>query len=148
MISLKSFWGLRRWTRHSLLLCVAGIIYILLGAFYMKGPRMPNREVALQALLRIAPMSFWGSVFIFAGILSIISSRWPRFAETWGYMVLTGLSLAWGTAYLTGIVFTNAPLSNLSGFLLFDLLGFVWLIVSGLRNPELPGVADAVSRSG
>lgn len=114
----------------------------------MKSPNSSNREVALQALLRIAPMPFWGGVFIFAGVLSIISSRWPRFAETWGYMVLTGLSLAWGTAYLTGIVFTRAPLSNLAGFLLFDLLGFVWLIVSGLRNPEHPGVVHVVARPG
>jgi len=120
----------------------------LLGVFYMNSPNNANREVALQALLRIAPMTFWGGVFIFAGVLSIISSRWPRFAETWGYMVLTGLSLAWGTAYLTGIVFVNAPLSNLAGFLLFDLLGFVWLIVSGLRNPELPGVIHVAARPG
>lgn len=148
MISLKSLWGLRRWTRHDLILCLGGVFYVLMGMFYAASKGSPNRDASLQALLRIAPMSFWGGVFVFSGVLALISSRWPPLVETWGYVVLTGISYLWGTAYLTGILFTKAPWSNLGGFLLFGLLGSIWWAVSGLRNPEHMGVVDGSARSG
>jgi len=122
-------------------------MYIMLGLTYVIEPSSPNRQVALQALLRIAPIEFWGGVFIFAGILAIISSRWPQVVETWGYVVLTGISMAWGTAFLTGIVFTDSPRANIAGFLIFSTFGFLWNRISGLRNPEPTGVID-VARPG
>jgi hypothetical protein len=143
VISFKDLWGIRHtWTRHDLILCIGGFIYVLLGLVYVMEDPTPNREIALQALIRVAPMDFWGSIFIFAGVLSLISSRWPRLVESWGYVVLTGISLAWGTAYLTGIVFSNAPWANASGFLLWSLQGSLWWAVSGLRNPEPLGVIN------
>lgn len=148
MISFKSLWGLRPWTRHDLILCLGGVFYVMIGLSYMADNPSPNREAALQSLLRIAPMSFWGGVFVFAGILSLISSRWPPLVPTWGYVVLTGISFLWGTAYLTGILFGKAPWSNLGGFLLFSLLGSIWWAVSGLRNPEHMGVVNGAARPG
>jgi len=148
VISSKSLWGFRRkWTRHDTILCIGGVMYIMLGLTYVIEPSSPNRQVALQALLRIAPIEFWGGVFIFAGILAIISSRWPQVVETWGYVVLTGISMAWGTAFLTGIVFTDSPRANIAGFLIFSTFGFLWNRISGLRNPEPTGVID-VARPG
>lgn len=147
MTTFKSLWGLRKWTRHSLILCLGGVFYILLGVFYALSRPSPNRDMALQALLRMAPMGFWGGVFIFAGVLSLLSSRWPPLVEPWGYVVLTGVSLLWGAAYLTGILFTKAPWSNVGGFLLFTLLGSIWWAVSGMKNPEHLGVVNGARPS-
>lgn len=140
MISLKSLWGFRRkWTRHDSILSIGGIFYMMIGIGYSIEREGSNRQMALQALLRIAPMEFWGGVFIFCGALALISSRWPPIAETWGYVVLTGISMAWGTAYLTGVLLTKAPWANVGGFLVWSLIGCLWWSISGLRNPEPAG---------
>lgn len=132
----RSFRGLRPWNRHGKILIVAGFIYMLVGVSYLISKRSEGRTNSLQVLLNIAPIQFWGSVFIFAGLLAMISSRWPPFAETWGYVVLTSLSVGWGSAYLMGILFAGAPATNINGFFLWGLLGFLWWGISGLLNPE------------
>lgn len=142
----QHLWGFRAWKRHSLILTVAGFIYILIGAAYVLAAPNEAREVALQILLRIAPLHFWGGVFIFAGLLSIVSSKWPPLVETWGYMVLTGLSMGWGSTYLMGILFGNSPWVNINGCLLWSLLGFLWWAISGLANPEKLVVATRAAR--
>lgn len=131
----RKFVGVRPWMRHSLVLMVAGLVYVLIGINYILAVPTHNREVALQVALDKAPVEFWGGVFIAAGALSIISSRWPPVAETWGYMVLTGLSLGWCVTYLTGVVLMDSPASNLSGSMTWGLLAFMWWAVSGLVNP-------------
>jgi hypothetical protein len=144
----KSLWGIRRtWTRHDLIQAIGGVMYIMLGLAYIMEPSNRGRQIALYALLRIAPIEFWGGVFVSAGLLALISSKWPPLVEAWGYVVLTGLSLAWGTAYLTGILFTDSPRANISGFLIFSTLGVLWWAISGLRNPEPVGALN-VARPG
>lgn len=147
MIANRMFWGLRPWKRHGKILTGAGIVYALIGIVYIVGRGNEARQVGLALLLRIAPMQFWGAVFVFAGILAIISSRWPEFSDTWGYVVLTSLSSGWGTAYLMGILFLGSPWSNISGFLLWNLFGFLWWGISGLSNPHRPR-EDATDGSG
>lgn len=132
----RALWGLRSWKRHDLILMVAGFIYTLVGMSYVFAETTESRFVALKVLIEVAPLHFWGGVFIFAGILAIISSKWPPFAETWGYVVLTGISSGWGATYLVGIIFSGSPWSNISGALLWGLLGFMWWAISGLLNPD------------
>jgi hypothetical protein len=140
----RVLWGLRPWKRHGKILTGAGIVYALIGIAYIAGRNNRNRQMSLEILLKVAPMPFWGGLFIFAGVLAIISSRWPRFSDTWGYVVLTSLSVGWGMAYLMGVVFLGSPWSNISGFLLWSLFGFLWWGISGLANPHRPreDVAD------
>jgi len=138
----RRFWGLRSWKRHSLILMIAGIIYVFIGVSFILSEYSTTRAVALAVVLSIAPLEFWGGVFIFAGGLSIISSRWPPFTEIWGYMVLTGLSVGWGSAYLMGIIFGNSPWTNASGFLTWGLIGFLWWAISGLLNPNETAVTS------
>jgi len=129
-------WGLRSWKRHSLILTVSGFLYILAGFIYINTPTTRNREVALKLILQVAPIEFWGTVFIFAGLLAVVSSRWPPFAETWGYMVLTGMSSGWAATYLLGILFFHAPAQNASQVMLWGCLAFMWWAISGLLNPD------------
>ena len=143
----RSLWGIRHeWKRHDVILCVGGLLYILVGVYYISTRGAQGRFNSLEILLRVAPMPFWGGVFVFAGLLSIVSSRWPPFAETWGYVVLTSLSAGWATAYLTGYAFASAPSTNLISTSVWGLFAFVWWAVSGLLNPDKTAVADSEAR--
>lgn len=133
---LKSKWrGLRPFLRHSMVLAVAGTVYIAIGYTYITQEPTPTRLVAIQYALR-GPLTyeFWGYVWVFVGVLTIISSRWPPVSETWGYIVLTGQSAAWALFYGAGVLFGDSPSSNLSGLLSWGLIAFMWWAISGLVN--------------
>lgn len=127
--------GIRPWQRHSLVLMVAGLVYVLIGLSYILTEPTPSRALALKYALVLASVDVWGWVFILSGILSIISARWPPISETWGYTVLTGLSAAWAAFYLVGIVFGHSPTANISGVFSWGLIAFLWWAISGLINP-------------
>jgi hypothetical protein len=141
-VRTRRLWGLRPWKRHGLILLVAGCLYTFNGVQYIITDATPGREVALKVILQVAPMPFWGVVFIFAGLLSILSSRWPPLTETWGYIVLTSLSAGWGGTYLTGIVFLDSPSSNTSQVFVWGCLAFLWWAISGLLNPDNTAVTS------
>jgi hypothetical protein len=130
------WWGLRPWKRHSTALMVVGILYIFIGYQYMVAPSNAGREKALMTVLQFAPLPFWGSLFVFAGALAIISTKWPPMAETWGYVVVTSLSVGWAATYLTGIWFFQSPKQNYSQVFLWGTLGFMWMVFAGFPNPE------------
>lgn len=138
VVMRSHFFGLRPWRRHSLVLLVAGLVYVLIGLSYVLAEPTEARRVALQLAFAWAPIQIWGGVFMFSGFLAIISSRWPPISKTWGYMVLTGLSSGWAMFYLMGVVAFDAPSQNLSGVLSWGLIGFLWWAISGLRNPGEP----------
>jgi hypothetical protein len=120
-----------------LVLLVAGLVYVCVGLSYMFGDSPASREIALQIALHWWNFQIWGGIFTFSGLLTIVSSRWPPVSETWGYTVLTGLSVGWGCFYAAGVIFGNSPTGNLSGFLTWGLLGFLWWAISGLTNPTV-----------
>lgn len=129
--------GIRPWKRHSLVLAVAGLVYILIGISYIIADLPESRAVALQIAIHWWSIPRWGIVFAMAGVLSILSSRWPPVSETWGYFVLTGLSAGWSAFYLTAVIFKDSPAANLSGTLSWGLIGFLWWAISGLVNPDV-----------
>lgn len=145
-ITWKAFWGIRPWERHSLVLLVAGFAYAATGLSYILAEPTEGRRIALQVALDRMPIQFWGAAFIVMGALSIISSRWPPFTETWGYMVLTGMSAGWSATYVTGVIFEDSPATNLSGGLVWGLLAFMWWAISGLLNPDRTAVTNNGSR--
>jgi hypothetical protein len=135
--------GFRPWQRHSLILTVAGVLYIIVGIMYIASARTDGdsaRERGLKVILQYAPLEFWGGVFVFAGLLAMASSRWPPFAERWGYMVLTGLSTCWSLTYLTGILFFHSPSVYGTQVFLWGCLAFMWWAISGLLNPDRTGI--------
>lgn len=127
---------LRPWKRHSLVLMVAGLVFVLIGFSYIFAEPTPARMQALSIAVAWMPLKYWGYVFMLAGVLAIISSRWPPISKTWGYMVLTGLSAGWGAFYAMGVIFDHSPVANLSGTLSWGLIGFLWWAISGLLNPN------------
>lgn len=138
--------ALRPWRRHSLVLLVAGIVYILIGVGYAFTPSNPQRASALRVPLALAPLPYWAVLFIVVGMLAILSARWPPASESWGYTTLSGLSTLWAMFYIWGMlpVFGGSA-TNVTGAGLFALLAFMWWAVSGLRNPdELPAPAPSV----
>jgi len=134
--TLHPWRGFRKFERHGLVLFVAGIIYVLVGVAYALADPTPARLESLKYAVTILSYNNWGYVFIFIGLLAMVSSKWPPISETWGYQALTGQSTAWCGFYLTGILFGGAPWSGITGALLWGILGFMWWAVSGLVNPR------------
>jgi len=128
--------GFRPFKRHSLVLTVAGIAYILTGITYIWAEPTSNRKIALQIAFAWFPIEFWGMVFVVVGALAIISSRWPKLSDSWGYALLTGLSGGWAATYAAGVIFEDSPISNLTGALNWGLLAFIWWAISGFVNPD------------
>jgi len=122
---------------HSVVLVVAGLVYIAIGITYLTAEPTTDRLLALKYALNWLDYNDWGWVWILVGALSIVSSRWPPVSETWGYTVLTGQSAAWSLFYVTGVLFGNAPVSGVSGVLAWGLIGFMWWSISRLVNPEV-----------
>jgi hypothetical protein len=133
------WWGLRPWKRHSTILMVVGFLFVLAGIQYLVTETTEGREKSLIVLLRIAPIQFWACLFIAAGLLAMLSSRWPPMVEAWGYMVLTGLSSGWAAAYLTGVFFFHSPATNVGQAIIWGSLAFMWWAISGFPNPERTG---------
>lgn len=129
--------AIRPWERHSLVLTVAGLMYMAIGGSFFNTEVTPSNKKALSVALHWWGMEVWGVIFILAGVLAIISSRWPPISATWGYGVLTGLSSGWAAFYGVGVFFGFSPVSNLRGALVWGLLGFAWWVISGLSNPPL-----------
>lgn len=128
--------GIRPWRRHSLVLLVAGLAYVAIGLSLILTELTPPRAQALEVALKRMPIDVWGCVWIAAGILCVISSRWPPIVETWGYMVLTGLSAGWSATYGLGVIFAHSPASNWSSAITWALMAFLWWAISGLINPD------------
>jgi hypothetical protein len=128
--------GIRPWRRHSTVLMVAGFVYLSIGAVYLLTPDTPARAQALWLAFKWWDSTGWGIIFMLAGLLAMVSSRWPPVSKTWGYTVMTGLAGAWSGFYLTGIVFGHSPWGNLSSVALWGLVAFLWWAISGLINPE------------
>lgn len=133
---LSPWHGVRPFERHSLVLLVAGMVYILVGGAFFFTPVTPARERSLEFALSVLSMYQWGSVFLLAGLLAIVSSRWPPISETWGYTVLTGLSAGWAACYAPSVWLGDAPNSNYTGMLTWGLMAFMWWAISGLVNPK------------
>jgi hypothetical protein len=132
----RHFWGLRPYNRHSLILSVAGLCYMLTGATYISAAPTPARKAALAVALRWFPIEIWGMIFVIVGLLVVISSRWPRVSDSWGYALLTGLSAGWSATYAAGVIFEHAPIGNFTAVLQWALLAFLWWAVGGLVSPD------------
>lgn len=128
-------WGLREWNRNSLVVLVAGLSYVAIGATYVGTSAEATRESALAPALLVMPLSSWGYVWIAVGILAMVSSRWPPASETWGYAALSGLASLWSGVYLFGVI-DGASGQSISGFFVWALVAFLWWAIAGLIAPE------------
>jgi len=127
----------RPWQRHGLVLMVGGLVYISLGVMYLTiGELSHRREINLSVALEVMPLKYWALLFIFSGALACLSSRWPSFSDSWGYMVLCGMSSGWSAVYLMSYIFGPAPITSTTYALIWFLMAFTWWAISGLVNPE------------
>lgn len=136
MQRLQRFFKLRPWQRHSLVLMVSGLFYIFLGfSMISLGEVSFQRQEALVIPLRYMPYSYWGVVFVIAGLLAVASSRFTVVLDSWGYGVLTGMASGWSAAYFFGVLIEGASPNNVVYSLVWGLLAFMWVAISGLDNP-------------
>src|SRR5690606_16502453 len=103
--ALGPWLGFRPWRRHSLVLMVGGLVFALYGfnitQWHVDGPRAQGVQIAVDL---VPSMTFWGSIWVFVGLLAMLSSRWPVMSENWGYAALTGWSLGWAATYFGGLI--------------------------------------------
>lgn len=124
------------WTRHSLVLIVAGLIYIGIGYAFVVSPGYVGKDPSLKSALRLLTLDQWGFVYIGTGVLATISAFSPIGKKTWGYMILTAISSAWALLYVISVITGGAPKITLLSSLIWLLLAFIWWAVSGLLSPE------------
>lgn len=126
----------RPWTVHSPTLFMGGLIHILIGYSYLFLEHAGPRFRALTTALHVAPIEFWVSVFIVAGILTMLSSVWPRSSERWGYIVLAGIDSGWAAVYISSIFVADVVVrESLAIGLSWGLFAFVWRSISRLSDP-------------
>lgn len=118
------------------MLVTAGIVYVAIGLLYLATPLSADRASGLRAALEHVAIEVWGAVWIAVGLAAMLSARWPQASEKWGYTALTGMATLWAAFYLLGSLFMGAGLLNLTGTLVWGLLGFLWWAIAGLVNPE------------
>lgn len=133
--SMHNWRGIRPFQRHSLVLVVAGLVYVGIGISLIFSTPTLSRITSLEYALAWMPLYSWGMIFVFAGCLAILSARWPPISKTWGYIVLTALSAGWSGFYLVSIVFGNSPWINITYALVWGLIAFLWWAITGLMNP-------------
>lgn len=132
----RRFIGVRPWTRHSLVLLVAGMVYTVIGIVYLGTPDDGPTWRALVIAREWFSLDGWAVMWIVVGVLSMISSKWPPVAEKWGYMALTGLAALWGAFYILGVIFGPNGISSAAVGMLWWLIAFMWWAISGLISPE------------
>lgn len=130
-------YGIRPFTQHSMVIVVGGLVYICIGLMMIMtwtydGPRAS----AISAGLMVAPLGFWGSLWMFIGVAVVASSRWPNNKEKWGYTALAGMAGVWAAVYLAGLLFDNNTLSETGGAFSWGLVAFLWWAVARLANPD------------
>lgn len=126
----------RRWTRHSLVLVGAGLVYVGIGVAFILAPGYVGKDPSLKSALRLLTLDQWGIVYILIGTIALISAFLASGRKIWGYMVLTALSSAWAFLYVMSTFLNDAPKITLLSGLLWLLLAFIWWAVSGLISPE------------
>lgn len=137
MLHIKKYHILRTrpWTRHGLVLFLAGLVYIGVGITYIQ-TGSEERLQGLKLALMWMPLDGWGLVWILVGLLAILSTRWPPTAKTWGYSIMSALATAWACFYFVGVAFMGAPGNQIHSVLTWGLIAILWWAISGLFAPE------------
>jgi len=124
-----------RWTRHSRILLGAGALYVGIGVSYFYTPEIYRKAPSLKIPLEIMTFTQWGIVYIVVGALAMVSGI-LKTRKPFGYMLMAALSSAWAAFYIMGVIFEHAPKLTLITGLLFAMLAFIWIQVSGFLSPE------------
>lgn len=129
-------WRLNHWTRHSLVLLGAGLVYVAIGFGFIYAEPGIEKDPSLKIALHWINMDQWGYIFIGCGTAALLAANWPIGKKAWGYMFLTALSAAWCSFYILAILFYGAPKVVWISALTWGLLAFIWWAVSGMLSPE------------
>lgn len=91
--------------RRGGVLIVYGLLFVFLGFGYTGSRPTPNVVEALVVAERLAPLQFWGLLWMIAGLLCIVSAvAWDSEPGALGFIAAELPPLGWGTWYLLGWV--------------------------------------------
>lgn len=134
---VRRWLALRPWTRHSVIVAIGGMIYLIYGLSLIVIPLTADRARSLKLPLAwthgaIEP---WGVVWVLVGLAALASTRWPPSSEKWGYAAMSGLSSLWAGFYAWDL--TDRPSAAIAGLCVWGLLTALWMAISGF--PTNPG---------
>lgn len=132
----KRVLAVRPWNRHSLILVAAGLTYISVGVTRLHTNGDVGTDHSLYYADRLMDLPYWGFVFIFVGLISIVSARWPFHPKNLGYTALSGCSAGWGAFYIVGFSPDPSGYAALGVGLMWTLVAFLWWGISGLISPS------------
>lgn len=127
---------LRKFGPKGLVLVMLGLIFILIGISAIAEPWTGTQREQLVMLSQLAPRAFWGWVSIVAGAAAMWSSLWPAWNDSWGFAVLSGLSMWWACAYAAGAILTGAAALS-SMFTWLGLCVMLWGISRLVDPPKV-----------
>jgi hypothetical protein len=136
--SQRPLWlQLRPWQEHSLVVTLAGSIYLAYGVFTFLH-QTGERADQLRAVIDLTGGHFWpwAALWVTVGALAIVSSRWPVWSKLWGYAVMQCLATLWALAYFTGVLFLGVPSAGLGGGIVWGIVVVLWYAIARLANPS------------
>jgi hypothetical protein len=119
--------------RRGAVLMLLGVLFVLIGLQLIIQPLNPTVSKQLKYAFTLAPANFWGSVFILAGGISILSGKWKVF-HAYGYGSLTLVSSGWAFFYF--LSFASGTNGASRQFVTWLAISILVLIISGW--PESP----------
>lgn len=128
------WWQLRRFTPKSLVLVMLGGIFMLLGLNALSHPWTPQQAEALVMLTTLAPRWVWAVLSIVAGLASVLSSMWPTWNDSWGFVALAGMSAWWACAYAAGVLISGSAAAISNALIWAGFCAMLWAI-SRLDDP-------------
>lgn len=129
-------YGFRPYTRHSFVLMIGGLAYLIMGFVIMGWTIEGPQGTAVAVALRVIPAHLWGLIWMSTGALVIFSAWWPAQNDRWGYAALTALAGGWAAIYLAGLFSESNSFAEITGALVWSLVAFLWWGIAGLVNPE------------
>lgn len=127
-------------SRRDAFLGVFGVAYILIGYSLLSIPALfkPILHMSLRAALDIAPIDFYGWLWIAVGCLAVLGAVFSRFDQI-GFGVATAMPLLWSVAYWAAEIQDGVPRAWVGG-VTYALLGLAVWLVSGMYDPRRPGI--------
>lgn len=120
--------------RHGAYLLVTGCAWVIYGAGVLVDPR-PTTIRSAAVLEYLAPMEIWSMVWIFCGVIAMITSwaRWPFRVEL-GFAAATLPPLLWALAFTAAWIFGEYT-DAWSGVVIWAAAAARLLIVAGWPEP-------------
>lgn len=124
-------------TLRGFILWLFGWSFMIIGGLNYIGTTPPDiTRLYLQYPFQVADPTFYGWVFVTAGLLAVLTSYCHFDRDRYGYTTLAVLSSLWATAYVAGWLFSDSPVRAVGGSVIWVL--FAGILITCASIPKIP----------